>query len=134
VPFLFDTDTLSAMIGSRPNPYLTRRLARLPDDEQFTSAINYGELLYGALRRYRPDRIGAIRDLMQGLPILPFDERAAELFAGLRTDLESAGMRLDDADLRIAAIALSYDLTLVTGNERHFRRVPGLRVENWLAV
>jgi tRNA(fMet)-specific endonuclease VapC len=42
------------------------------------------------------------------------------------------GQRLDGPDLRIAAIALSRDLTLVTGNVRHFERVPGLRIENWL--
>jgi tRNA(fMet)-specific endonuclease VapC len=132
VPFLFDTDTLAAMIGRQPNPHLTRRLARLPDGEQSTSAINYGELLYGALRRDRADLLGRIALVARRLPILPFHADAAERFARLRADLESAGTPLDDADLRIAAIALCHGLTVVTGNERHFRRVPGLAVENWL--
>ena len=46
--------------------------------------------------------------------------------------LEAVGRPLEDADLQIAAICLAHDLTLVTGNVRHFERVPGLRVENWL--
>ena len=52
--------------------------------------------------------------------ILPFDERAAEVYGPLRAQLESEGRRLDEPDLRIASIALSRDLTLVTGNVRHF--------------
>ncbi len=54
------------------------------------------------------------------------------LYAEIRVALEASGQRLDDPDLRIAAICLAHDLTLVTGNVRHFERVPGLRVENWL--
>jgi tRNA(fMet)-specific endonuclease VapC len=65
--------------------------------------------------------------------VLPFDARAAEAYGPLRADLERKGQRLDGPDLRIASIVLSRDLTLVTGNARHFERVPGLRVENWLA-
>ena len=59
---------------------------------------------------------------------------AAAVYGTLRADLERRGMRLDDPDLRVASIALARDLTLVTGNVRHFERVPGLRVENWLDV
>ena len=61
-----------------------------------------------------------------------FDEQAARAYAEIRVELEAKGQRLDDADLRIAAICLARDLTLITGNVRHFERVPGLRVENWL--
>ena len=50
----------------------------------------------------------------------------------LPTDLERAGTRLAEPDLRIAAIALTHDFTVVTGNVRHFGRVSGLRVENWI--
>jgi tRNA(fMet)-specific endonuclease VapC len=50
----------------------------------------------------------------------------------IRARLESEGRRLDEPDLRIASIALSRRLTLVTGNVRHFARVADLLVENWL--
>ena len=75
-----------------------------------------------------------MRDLLAGaLTVLPFDEVAAEAYGSLRARLEAEGRRLDEPDLRIASIALSRDLTLVTANVRHFDRVPGLRVDNWLA-
>lgn len=93
-----------------------------------------GELLYGASRRGSKKLEGRVRDLIRGaLTILPFDESAAEVYGPLRAQLEATGQRLDEPDLRIASIALSYDLTLVTGNVRHFDRVPDLTVENWLA-
>lgn len=74
-----------------------------------------------------------MRDLIRGaLTILPFDEGAASIYGPLRAQLEAEGRRLDEPDLRIASIALSRDLTLITGNVRHFAPVPGLSVENWL--
>jgi len=64
--------------------------------------------------------------------VLPFDRAAAEVYGLLRVDLERRGERVDDPDLRIVSIALACDLTLVTGNVRHFARGPGLRIENCL--
>jgi tRNA(fMet)-specific endonuclease VapC len=64
--------------------------------------------------------------------ILRFNRAAAEVYGGLRAGLERAGTPLSEPDMRIAAIALDLDLTVVTGNVRHFARVPGLRVENWI--
>ena len=66
------------------------------------------------------------------LPILPFDAGAARRYGEIRAQLERQGTMLGDADLCIASIALARDLTIVTGNVRHFQRVPGLSVENWL--
>jgi tRNA(fMet)-specific endonuclease VapC len=132
--YCFDTDVLSATMRREPDLALVRRLAQLPPSEQFTTAITLGELLYGAERR-GSDRLRArVRDLVRGaLTVLPFDELAAETYGPLRAQLESEGRRLDEPDLRIASIALAADLTLVTANVRHFDRVPGLTIENWLA-
>lgn len=65
--------------------------------------------------------------------MLPFDEAAAETYGSLRARLEAEGTPLAEPDTRIASIALAHRLTLVTGNVRHFDRVPGLGVENWLS-
>ena len=62
-----------------------------------------------------------------------FDEAAAHRYGEVRAELEARGEPIGDSDTRIAAIALVHDLTLVTGNVRHFERVPGLRLVNWLA-
>ncbi|MGB7589186.1 MAG: PIN domain-containing protein [Solirubrobacterales bacterium] len=132
--YCFDTDVLNATIRRDPSLPLIRRLARVPPGEQFTTAITMGELLYGAARRESKRLNEQIRDLIRGaLTVLPFDEAAAAVYGPLRAQLESDGQRLDEPDMRIASIALSRELTLVTGNVRHFARIPGLTVENWLA-
>lgn len=131
--YCFDTDILSATMRREPSLPVIRRLAQVPPPEQFTTAITLGELLYGVSHR-DSERLGKrVREMVHGaLTVLPFDEAAAYVYGPLRAQLEAEGERLDEPDLRIASIALSCELTLVTGNTRHFTRVPGLDVENWL--
>ena len=64
--------------------------------------------------------------------VLPFDEEAAEEYGRLSAQLEAQGTPIGEADTQIAAVALANDLTVVTGNVRHFDRVPGLTIENWI--
>ena len=131
--YCFDTDVLSATMRREPSLALVRRLAVVPPDHQHTTAVTVGELVYGAARSGRADLAGRVRTLLdEAMIVLPFDATAAGLYGPLRADLERSGRPLAEPDLRIAAIALAHDLTLVTGNGRHFARVPGLRVENWL--
>jgi predicted nucleic acid-binding protein len=130
----FDTDVLSAVLRRDPPLALVRRLAQIPTAEQTTTAITVGELVYGVARRGSPQLSRRVNELIASLvSIVPFDRRAAEIYGELRAELEREGRRLDEPDLRIAAIARSRGLVLVTGNVRHFERVPGLTVENWLA-
>jgi tRNA(fMet)-specific endonuclease VapC len=132
--YCFDTDVLSATMRREPDLALVRRLAQLPPGQQFTTAITLGELLFGAERRGSERLRRTVHGLVAGaLAVLPFDEEAAGAYGPLRAQLESRGEPLDEPDLRIASIALARDLTLVTANVRHFDRVPGLEVENWLA-
>jgi predicted nucleic acid-binding protein len=132
--YLFDTDILSQVLKRVPSPTLLTRLAAVPAEQQFTSATTVGEMVYGAYRSDRPDHF--LRQLEERLwpniRILPFNRASAETYGRLRAQLEEAGTPLAEPDLRIAAIALTHDLTMVTGNVRHFSRVPGLRTENWL--
>ena len=133
--FCFDTNVISAALLADPPMHLVRRLARTPASEQCTTAVTLGEILYGAVRRGRDDLVPRLRELISAAQtVIPFDESAAEVYGPLRAELEKAGLRLGEPDLRIASIALARDLTLVTGNVRHFERVPGLRIENWLAA
>ncbi len=105
----------------------------MPPTDQFTTAITLGELLCGTARRGSAELEARVRELIVGAAdILPFDTQAAETYGPLRARLEREGQRIDEPDLRIASIVLSRGMTLVTGNVRHFGRVPGLLVENWL--
>ena len=131
--YCFDTDVLSATIRRDPPLPLIRRLARTPPTEQCTTAITLGELVYGVQKRGSPQLTQRVREMIASAgPVLPFDENAAERYGQLRAELESTGRRIAEPDLRIAAIALARNATLVTGNVRHFARIPELRVENWL--
>jgi tRNA(fMet)-specific endonuclease VapC len=131
--YCFDTDTLSAVIRRDPPLHLIRRLAQVSPGDQATTTINLGELLYGAAKRGNRLLADRVREAVAAATaILPFDDRAAEIYGPLRAQLEGEGRRMDEPDLRIASIALARGLTVVTGNARHFSRVPGLAVENWL--
>jgi len=127
-----DTDVLSELMRARPSPALTARLERLPVAEQATTAITLGEIAHGARKAGRPALYQRAVELLHGVRVLDFDRAAAERYGTLRAQLERAGLRLADPDLRIAAIVAAHHATLVTGNVRHFARVPGLAVEDWL--
>jgi predicted nucleic acid-binding protein len=133
--YCFDTDVLSAVLKRDPPLHLIRRLSQVPPTDQFTTSITLGELLYGTARRGSATLEERVRDLIvRAAEVLPFDAHAAERYGPLRARLESEGQRLDEPDLRIASIVLSRGMTLVTGNIRHFGRVPDLLVENWLVL
>ena len=131
--YCFDTDILAAALLREPPMQLVRRLARTPGDQQCTTAVSVAEIAYAAARNGDQEVTGRIRNLIaEATTGLPFDHEAAEVYGSLRGQLERVGVRLDEPSLRIAAIALSLDLTLVTASSRLYDRVPGLRIENWL--
>jgi predicted nucleic acid-binding protein len=131
--YCFDTDVLSAVVRREPLLHVVRRVAAVPPADQVTTSITVGELLYGAHRVGSAALASRIRSVLEGaITIAPFDTRAAERYAELRARLEADGRPLAEPDLRIASIALAGGHTLVTGNVRHFERIEGLPVENWL--
>jgi len=131
--YLLDTDILSNLMRRAPSTTLIAKLASVPKEAQFTSSITLGELVYGALRLGSRALLERLEDtLLPNLPVLSFDTAAARQYGAVRAELERRGEPIGDADLRIAAIGLARGLTVVTGNVRHFQRVPALPVENWL--
>lgn len=132
--YLFDTDTISNLMKKNPFPGLLRRLAEVPPEAQFTSSISAGELIYGAHRSSRPDYFLDLlkRLVWPNVTILPFDTAAAHVYGELRARLERSGTPVSEPDLRIGSIAVTQQLILVTGNVRHFAKIPGLPIENWL--
>lgn len=133
--YLLDTDILSNLVRRTPSPFLIARLAQVPPELQYTSSVTLGEMIYGAYRleERTPGLLQRIEGVLgSDLTVLPLDAAAARRYGILRAHLERNGTPIGDADMRIAAIALAHGLTVITGNARHFQRVPGLAVENWL--
>ncbi|MGB7798561.1 MAG: PIN domain-containing protein [Pseudonocardiaceae bacterium] len=131
--YCFDTDILSATIRPAPPLHLIRRLATVPPQEQFTTSITVGELIYGARRVGREDLSRRVEQVIRrAQTVLAFDTTAARTFGFLKATLEQRGTPLAESDLRIASIALSRGLILVTRNVRHFQHVAELTVENWI--
>lgn len=131
--FLLDTNVLSEVIKKRPDSAVIERLASVPAEGLFTSAICVTELRYGAVRHRRGHSIwerieGEILPRLQVLPLAMSEAlRAGDLLA----DLASRGEPIGLEDVLIAATALENGLTVVTRNLKHFTRIPGLRAESW---
>ncbi len=133
--YLLDTDILIDLLRPVPTPRLLARVASIPRDQQFAISISLGELIYGARKAGVPGSPWVQRlseRVAPNLEMLPFDADAAWYYGEIRSDLERIGIRIGDADLRIAAIGRARDLVVVTGNVREFQRVQGLVVEDWL--
>jgi len=132
--YLFDTDIITNVFKKQPSPDLLARLASTPRNQQHISTVTVSEIVYGACKSTRPAyHLRNLQDvLLPAVNLVPFDGKAAFVCGRIRADLEKSGTPLALADLEIAAIALANQLVLVTGNTRHFARVHGLVVENWL--
>ena len=129
--YLLDTNICIYIRQKRPEEVL-RRFRKLRAGEAVLSVITYGELFYGAAKSaQRVAALERLRELMDLLPAVPLPESAAETYGAIRSDLEAKGEMIGNNDLWIAAHALASGLTLVTNNEREFRRVHRLRVQNW---
>lgn len=133
--YLFDTDTLSNIVKHKPSDILLEKLRDLPKALQYTSAINVGEIYYGAKRSSKKERIlkAFEENVFPNVNILQFDGESGQVFGTLKAELEKRGIGCSEPDLRIAAVTLQHNLTLVTGNTRHFKKIPGLSIENWIS-
>lgn len=128
--FLLDTDTI--IYSLKGNDRVVRNLENHQHDPLKISVISLMELYYGA---YKSEKINAnlakVRRIENVFDAISVDFFISETFGMIKSDLESQGTPLDDFDLIIAATALAYNLILVTNNEKHFRRVEGINLDNW---
>ncbi len=127
-----DTNICIYFLTGRYPVIRSELLALNPDDVKIPVMVK-AELLYGAAKsRQAVANREKVLQFLEPFEIVPFDNGAAEAYADIRADAERAGASIGPNDLVIAAIVLSHQGVLVTNNEKEFRRVPGLGVENWV--
>ncbi len=127
---VLDADTCIGILRGRKE-VLERRAIEV--DEVTTTWVTASELFYGAAKSAKPDANAAlVIRFINTLPLLAPDLASARLFGEVKARLATAGQIVADADLFIASIALSRGATLVTGNRKHYERIPGLVLEDWL--
>ena len=127
--YMLDTDTVSFVLRGRGG--VASRLLEQRPSEICISAITLAELRFGAEAR-RSRKLHRLIDTFVGsVAVVPFDQPAADRFAPVTAALARRGEPIGTFETLMAAHALSRGLTFVTNNSKHFRRVGGLKAENW---
>ena len=130
--WMLDTDTCSYILRAHP-PRIAARFREADRAELGISSVVLAELYYGIELLPNSEVLRAnIQRFLAGLTLLSWDAAAAAHYGDIRATLQRKGTPIGAMDMMIAAHARSLRATLVTNNSRHFRRVPGLKTENWL--
>jgi tRNA(fMet)-specific endonuclease VapC len=129
--WLLDTNAWIVYLKAPQTP-VRARLEKTQPSEVLLCSVVKAELLHGA-EKYgnRARRLAILEALFAPYASLPFDDAAAAAYGRIRHELESKGQALGPNDLMIAAIAIANNHTLVTHNTSEFKRVSGLRMEDW---
>jgi len=133
VRYLLDTN-ICIYIAKRHPPEVLRHFDNLQVGDVAMSLITYGELQFGAEKSHISKQVHEkLERLAELVPVLPLTGNVAKHYGRIRAKLEQAGTPIGANDLWIAAHARAEDLILVSNNIREFKRVPGLKLENWVA-
>lgn len=126
-------DTNICVYWLKGNEHIEQKILSVGLDNVALSFLNVSELYYGAYKSQRVDaNLALIRQLTDQLNVIESDEAISEMYGEMKATLEKAGTIIDDADLFIASCARVHGLTLVTNNVKHFKRIKGLKLENWV--
>jgi tRNA(fMet)-specific endonuclease VapC len=129
--FLLDTDICIYLINKRPPSIISKFKQYQPGDIGI-SVITVSELEYGVAKSIRQEENQQrLEAFLAPFELLSYTAEAVRAYGTIRADLEKRGKVIGPLDMLIAAQALTEELTLVTNNEREFKRIPGLRIENW---
>ncbi|HEY3792199.1 MAG TPA: type II toxin-antitoxin system VapC family toxin [Bradyrhizobium sp.] len=129
---MLDTNIISDLIRN-PQGKAAKRVAKVGEDNICTSIIVAAELRYGCAKSGSRRLLKAVEDLLGEIAVLPLDVPADTEYGGIRAALEADGRPIGSNDLLIAAHAYATGATIVTANIGEFKRIRGLKVENWLA-
>ena len=130
--YILDTNTCIYIIKRKPQSVLDK-LKQIPLGVIGISVITLSELIYGVRKSAYPEKNSeALKQFLIPFELFQFDYDCAIQYGKIRSNLEQNGTPIGPLDTLIAANALSLNLILVTNNEKEFRRVKGLKIENWL--
>ncbi len=134
IKYLVDTNILGYFARNSSAALQKRMLAALKKQEVAISAITRAETRFGlALLQADDKRRRSVDLLLNEFPVLSWTLEAADRYGDIAALLQHAGQPIGEMDTQIAAHALVLGLPLVTHNTRHFKRVPGLKLEDWMA-
>ena len=129
--YLLDTNIVSDLVRN-PQGKVAQHIRKVGEAQVSTSIIVAAELRYGAAKKGSARLSAQLEAVLGALEVLPLQAPVDAAYGLMRTRLERAGRPIGGNDMLIAAHALALGLTLVTGNEKEFAVVQGLRQENWL--
>ncbi len=129
--YLLDTNIISDLVRN-PQGQVAAKIRAIGEAQVCTSIIVAAEMRFGVIRRSSPRLTAQVEKVLGALDVMPFEEPAEIAYGELRYQLETAGTPIGANDMLIAAHAMVQGLTVVTDNTDEFRRVEGLRIENWL--
>ncbi len=133
--YLLDTNILIEFMCGTPS--VVSKIIQIGFDKCCTSVLSMHELYYGAYNAKKrsekcfQQEMNRIERLLTKLTVLPL-ETMGDVYGNIKYSLEKKGQMIDEFDMMIAGHAISEGLTVVTNNLKHFDRIPGLKVENWL--
>ena len=129
---MLDTNICISLIRQK-SPQLIERLKNFTPGDVGLSSITIAELAHGAQKSNQVERnMPALEQFLLPLEIADFDQQASLAYGAIRTFLERDGNLIGSMDMLIGAHALSLGVTLVTNNVREFKRIPRLKIEDWL--
>ena len=130
--YLLDTNTCIYFLN-RTSENIIKRMKDLAPADIKLSSITVAELFFGAEKsKEKKKNLTIVQAFTENFAHIPFDSNCCKNYAEIRTSLEKKGLPIGPMDLLIASISLTHNLTLVTNNEKEFKRVRGLAVENWV--
>ena len=130
--YLLDTNIISDLIRN-PQGRAAKQVAKVGENNICTSIIVAAELRYGCAKSGSERLLKAVEDVLREITVLPFEVPADAEYGSIRAALEAAGKPIGSNDLLIAAHARATGTTVVTANTDEFKRIRGLKVENWLS-
>lgn len=130
--FLIDTNICIYIMNNHP-PEIIQKFRDIGVGNICISSITVSELQYGVYKSNQLKKnIKRLEEFLSPFEILAYDENASIYYGKIRSRLEKQGNVIGPLDMLIAAHALSENLTLITNNEKEFKRVKSLKVKNWV--